>query len=104
MEVIEKLQSEGHAIQPGTIGENLTIRGLDWRRIAPGDRLRIGSALIEVTRFTTPCTNIASAFKDRDFTRVLHQRNPGESRIYAKVLEPGELAPGMEVEHLTDDG
>lgn len=104
MEIIERLQSEGHAVEPGTIGENVTVRGLDWTRIAPGDRLRIGPTLIEVTRFTTPCTNIAAAFKDADFTRVLHRKNPGEARVYAKVVEPGELTAGMAVEHLPAGG
>jgi MOSC domain-containing protein YiiM len=99
VEIIEKLQQEGHEVYPGAIGENLTVRGIDWSRVAPGDQLRIGDALIEITRFTAPCKNIAGAFKDRDFTRVLHEKNPGEARVYAKVLEPGEIATGMRVEH-----
>jgi len=100
MEVIEQLQREGHAVEPGTLGENVTIRGLDWTNVAPGDRLRIGPAVVEVTRFTTPCKSIAHFFKDGDFTRVLHTTNPGEARVYARVIQPGELAAGMDVEHL----
>lgn len=100
MEVVERLQREGHPVEPGCLGENLTITGLDWSKVKPGDRLRIGDALIEVTRYTTPCTNVTAAFKDGDFTRILHTKNPGEARLYASVLEPGELAPGLAVEHL----
>lgn len=100
MEIVDRLRAEGHDVYPGALGENLTIRGLDWTKIAPGDRLRIGDALIEVSQFTTPCKNIAWAFKNRDFTRVLHSKNPGEARVYARVLEPGDLAPGLAVEHL----
>jgi MOSC domain-containing protein YiiM len=100
MEVIERLRAEGHRVEPGALGENLTIRGIDWSEVQPGDRLRIGPALIEVTRFTTPCRNIASSFKDGDFTRILQQRHPGEARLYARVVEGGELAPGLPVEHL----
>jgi MOSC domain-containing protein YiiM len=100
MEVIDKLQSEGHPVSPGSLGENVTVRGLDWSQVKPGDRLQIGFALIEVTRYTTPCKNVAPAFADGDFTRVLHTKNPGEARIYAKVIQPGELAAGMAVEHL----
>ncbi len=100
MEVIEKLQREGHPIVPGTLGENVTVRGLDWSAVKPGDRLRIGPTVVQITRYTTPCKNITAAFADGDFTRVLQTRNPGESRIYARVLEPGELAPGMPVEHI----
>ena len=104
MEVIEQLQGEGHPIHPGALGENVTVRGLDWTRVAPGDRLRIGPVVVEVTRFTTPCKNIARYFSDGDFTRVLHKKNPGEARVYAKVVEPGELAAGMAVEHLPAHG
>ena len=100
MEVLDQLRREGHAVHPGSLGENVTIRGLDWTRIGPGDRLRIGPVLIEVTHFTTPCRNIGNYFSDGDFTRVLHSKNPGEARVYAKVIEPGELAAGMRVEHV----
>jgi MOSC domain-containing protein YiiM len=100
MEVLEKLQREGHQVLPGMLGENVTVRGLDWSQVKPGDRLQIGTALVEVTRYTTPCKNVAYAFSDRDFTRVLHTKNPGDARVYAKVVEPGELVTGMAVAHL----
>jgi MOSC domain-containing protein YiiM len=100
MEVLEKLQREGHQVLPGMLGENVTVRGLDWSQIKPGDRLQIGTALVEVTRYTTPCKNVAYAFNDRDFTRVLHTKNPGDARVYAKVIQPSELVTGMAVAHL----
>ncbi len=43
-ERIAALQAEGHPIRPGTIGENLTVSGLDWARVGPGARLGIGEA------------------------------------------------------------
>ncbi|MEQ1731773.1 MAG: MOSC domain-containing protein, partial [Vicinamibacterales bacterium] len=42
LEVIRALQAEGHPIGPGTTGENLTVSGLDWARMVPGPRLRVG--------------------------------------------------------------
>lgn len=97
LEVIELLRAEGHEIGPGSLGENLTVAGLDWAALAPGDRLRVGPAVIETTRFTTPCVNIKPAFRDGQFTRVLHKQHPGESRVYARVIEPGEITTGDEV-------
>ena len=44
-ELIAALHGEGHAIVPGSVGENLTIRGLPWSRLHTGDRLTIGSGL-----------------------------------------------------------
>ena len=34
-ELIEALQEEGHPIQPGSTGENLTLRGVMWQDMAP---------------------------------------------------------------------
>src|SRR3712207_3923787 len=42
LEVIERLRAEGHPIAPGTVGENVTVGGLDWTLVRPGVRLRIG--------------------------------------------------------------
>lgn len=47
-EVIEYLRSEGHPIEAGSVGENLTISGLDWNLIHPGSQLNVGDALIEI--------------------------------------------------------
>ncbi len=95
LEVIRLLQAEGHPIEPGAAGENLTLEGLAWHLLAPGDRLRIGEAvLIEITRHTTPCVNIAGCFKDGDFSRILEAKYPGQSRLYARVLQEGEIMAG----------
>ncbi len=43
-ERIRMLQAEGHPIAPGTIGENVTVEGIDWTRVTPGScRTLIGS-------------------------------------------------------------
>jgi len=53
-ELIERLQDEGHSIEAGSSGENLTLAGLEWEKLKPGDRLQIGPAVqIEITRSTT---------------------------------------------------
>ncbi|MBL7161130.1 MAG: MOSC domain-containing protein [Anaerolineales bacterium] len=36
------LQAEGNPIFPGALGENITITGLDWPALAPGDQFRLG--------------------------------------------------------------
>lgn len=98
-EVIEQLRSEGHPAYPGSTGENLTVQGLDWRRLTPGARLRIGDELLlEVTQYTTPCFNIKGSFSDGRFGRISHKTHPGESRVYARVLQPGTVRAGDEVE------
>jgi len=97
-ENIQALQDEGHPIECGTTGENLTISGLDWARLAPGARLRIGAGVrLEITSYTTPCSNIAGSFADGEFTRISQKLHPGWSRLYAKVLCGGTVREGDEV-------
>jgi MOSC domain-containing protein YiiM len=92
------LQQEGHPIVPGATGENLTVVGLDWDQINPGLRIVIGESLtIEITDFTEPCHLIADWFSGGTIERMLQERHPGWSRVYAKVLQPGEITVGDRV-------
>ena len=42
LEQIEKLKSEGHSIDVGTTGENITVEGVDW------PTLEVGLSLIHI--------------------------------------------------------
>jgi MOSC domain-containing protein YiiM len=98
LEVIETFKEEGHPIEAGYAGENLTISGLDWALMVPGSRWRVGPSVeIEVTGYTSPCNKNAGWFVDGDYTRMLQNRHPGESRVYAQVLVPGAIEDGDEV-------
>jgi MOSC domain-containing protein YiiM len=97
-ERIEQLRGEGHPIAPGTTGENLTLSGIDWDRMVPGVRLRVGEALLELTKYAAPCQNIAGSFRGGDMTRISHKLHPGWSRLYARVLREGRVQPGDPVE------
>src|SRR5262249_15202629 len=80
LETIQRLQGEGHPISPGSVGENLTLAGIDPAALAPGRRLALGAGdaedaedaevTIEITSYTTPCKTIAESFADGDFTRI----------------------------------
>ena len=95
VEVIEALSEEGHPIEPGFVGENLTIAGLDWATVGPGMRLQIGDSVIaEITWPATPCAKNAAWFKDREYSRMDEDLHPGWSRWYASVLAGGPIAPG----------
>ena len=102
VEQIEALQAEGHPVEPGSLGENLTIAGLDWERVEPAAFFRLGEeVVVRITRFTNPCISIRASFLDGAYARVSHQRHPGWSRVYACVLVPGEIAAGDPVERLS---
>lgn len=95
MDAIRALVGEGHVVAPGTLGENVTVEGLDWSRVEPGTRLRLGAGvLLEVTRYTSPCFNIKAAFVGGEFARVSQKRHPGWSRVYTRVLREGMIRTG----------
>jgi MOSC domain-containing protein YiiM len=95
LELIERLQDEGHSIDAGSSGENLTVAGLDWDLVRPGVRLTVGPDIeLEVTSYTAPCSHNARWFRDKDYSRISHKKHPGWSRVYAKVLRGGIVRPG----------
>lgn len=105
LEVIEALQAEGHSIKPGASGENLTVAGLDWAELKPGDRLRIGEVVrLEIVKYTKPCRFNAQWFQNGNFNRINQKKHPGWSRVYARVLAEGVVRPGDTVVVETDHG
>lgn len=101
LERILLLQEEGHPVYPGALGENVTTIGLDWDALELGMRLQIGpDVIIEITKHTAPCRTIAGAFNGRAFGRIAHANHPGWSRLYARVLTGGVLAPGQVIQRM----
>src|SRR3981081_4102195 len=99
MDRIQALQQEGHPIDAGTAGENVTLKGIDWDLVVPGMRIKLGDeVLLEVTSFTSPCKTIRESFIDGRFVRISQKLHPGWSRVYARVLSEGEIRSGDPVE------
>ncbi len=94
-DVLAALAAEGHPIQPGWVGENVLLADIDWRAVQIGSRLALGANVtLEVTSFTPPCKQIAAAFIQRRFRRILHSAHPGWSRVYVRVLSLGSVQIG----------
>jgi MOSC domain-containing protein YiiM len=94
LDVIRALQREGHPIDVGTAGENLTLSGLEWSQIVPGSEIEIGEIRLMITAYASPCESIVGSFRAGDFTRISHKRHPGWSRVYARVLSGGIVGIG----------
>ena len=81
---------------PGLFGENLTIAGSSSANTAIGDRFVIGEVELEVTYHRTPCQTFAAKMGDPRWVKRFHQaQRPG---AYVRVLSPGSIAAGMEVQ------
>src|SRR5438445_11273333 len=70
LEVIEALQAEGRGGAPGSCAENRTLAGLDWTRLTPAHRLRIGRVeRLTVRRCSVPCRRRTKSVKGGNGTR-----------------------------------
>ena len=104
VETIERLRAEGHPIEPGGAGENLTTSGIDWSSLPAGTRARVGPRLLlELTTPAMPCDTQRPNFRDGRVNRISIRLHPADSRMYARVLEPGMVRAGDAIELLPAD-
>ncbi len=94
LKIIKDLQSEGHPIDVGTTGENLTLEGLDWGSLEVGMELSIGDVILELTKPAPPCKVIEASFIDGDSNRISEGKYSGWSRWYASVAVEGVVSTG----------
>ena len=92
-EVVAGLAAAGHPIRPGSAGENISLRGVEWSLMRPGTQLRLGDVHIALTAYASPCYKNAQWFSDADYDRMSHLRGD-ESRLYARVDQPGRVSAG----------
>lgn len=77
---------------PGAFGENISTVGLTEDDICIGDRLRLGTALVEVSQGRQPCWKQAHRLNDtRILATMVRTRRCG---WYYRVIEPGTVAAG----------
>ena len=109
-ETIDELATRGYAVYYGAMGENLTTRGLDRRLLRTGQRYRVGSALIELTKVRAPCSTqdvYGPAIKAEIYDAQVKAgdiASPrwGMSGFYAAVVEPGIITLGDLIELVSE--
>lgn len=96
-EGIEELIARGYPLFYGALGENLTTRGLDRRQFRIGQRFRVGTARIEITKVRRPCSTLDVYGPEIKYDIYDDQVSAGKpagahwglSGFYASVLETG---------------
>lgn len=89
---------DGHALlqEPGAFGENITTDGLVESSLCIGDRLRLGTALVEVSQGRQPCWKVDHRFARKGVTaRILQTARSG---WYYRMIEPGTVEEGDQIE------
>lgn len=79
-------------LPPGAMGENLTLAGVLESDVWVGDRLQVGSVLLQVTEPRTPCFKFNARMGFAHAARAMVQS--GFSGFYLRVLEPGSVCAG----------
>ena len=87
-ELYARLKDLGIDLANGAVGENFTTTGLDLDTITPGDRLRVGECLIEITDVRIPCRSLIKLHPN------LLKQMQGHSGWVAKVIEEAIAQPG----------
>lgn len=78
--------------EPGQFGENLTTEGILETELSIGDRLRIGTVLLEVSQPRVPCFKLNLRMKSPAFSKMFLQS--GLVGYYFRVLQAGQLQAG----------
>lgn len=99
VEILTQLRTEGWPVQPGHLGENLTLADLPPDALQPGARVHVGEVVLEVSKPCDPCTvlyGLPYVGVDRGpaFLRTLH----GRRGWYARVLHGGTINADMPLE------
>jgi MOSC domain-containing protein YiiM len=106
-ELFAELAEQGIDVTAGTMGENVTTRGIDLLALPRGTRLALGdSAVVEVTGLREPCEQM-NGLRPGLMKACLSRSQTGElvrkAGIMAIVISSGTIRPGdCIVVHLPD--
>ncbi|RJU94864.1 MAG: MOSC domain-containing protein [Candidatus Poseidoniales archaeon] len=90
-EVISHLQDEGHPIFPGSVGENVLVKDVDWSSVGIGTQFCFNEVILEVTSDAPPCKTIRESFTNGKFKSISVKFAPQFSRWYARVIKEGSI-------------
>ena len=86
--LIEAETLAGFGLEPGAVKENLTLQGIGLMGLAPGTRLAVGSAELEITDECLPCTRMD------EIRPGLTDALKGRRGMLARVTRGGRVRPG----------
>ena len=101
-ELFDELRPAGFSLFPGSIGENVTTRGIALLALPRGTRLHLGdAAVVEVTGLRNPCRQL-DRFQPGLMAAMLDRDEQGnaiiKSGIMGIVLSGGEVRAGDPIE------
>ena len=92
VETVQELAQRGMPVEPGVLGENMTVEGVPVMELPLGARLRIGEAELEITGDRPACRELRQVHRDALKALV------GRTGKMARVLKGGTVRPGDPVQ------
>jgi len=80
---------------PGSLGENLTLAGVEVTHAVIGERWQVGGAVLQVAVPRLPCSTFANFWQVDQLVKRF--RAAGRVGAYLRVLTEGEVAAGDEL-------
>ncbi len=88
---VEEFRTSGAAVDDGAFGENLLVKGIDFKALPVGTKLRCNDVILEITQIGKEC---------HAHCEIFHQVGdcimPREG-VFARVLQGGTIAVGDEM-------
>ena len=95
--LMEQEGLERFGLAPGAVREQVTVRGLTLADLAPGSRLRIGTAVLEAGGMCAPCERM------NELQPGLRAALEGRRGRFFRVVEAGGFAVGDAITVLAPD-
>ncbi len=86
----------GAPLEPGTMGENLTLTGVDVTGAVVGERWAIGSAVFEVCQPRAPCAKLGLRMGDARFPKLFAAA--GRPGAYVRIHGEGDVGAEDDVQ------
>lgn len=95
-ETVDELAHAGMPVEPGVLGENITVEGVPVMQLHDGARLRIGEAELEITGDRPACRELLEVHSNALKALV------GRTGKMARVVRSGTVRPGDPIELVGD--
>jgi len=92
--LVDKETLDAMELRPGMIRENITTEGLNVNGLALGQRLRIGTVLLQVSAVCTPCDQLEKVRPG------LRREMYGRRGMLCRVLEGGTIRADDAIQRL----